>query len=78
MKRGKNDEVLFSRPGYTTIGDTYQGEHSTNQDPEKLQRHGYHNGKNSTPKEYRAWKANDNKKTVYFPSDQASSRPTLI
>ena len=25
LRAGKNDDVLFERPGYTTIDDTYQG-----------------------------------------------------
>lgn len=29
MKKGKNDDVLFSAPGYNTIGDTYQGNQSS-------------------------------------------------
>lgn len=57
LKKGKNDDVLFSRPGYNTIDDTYQ-------DPDKLIKYGYRNGINSSPEEFTAWKNNDQVKTV--------------
>ena len=33
-------------------------------DNEKLMRHGYVNGTSATPKEFKAWKTNDKKKTM--------------
>lgn len=57
VKKGKLDEVLFSRPGYNTIGDTYQ-------DPSKLKKFGYFNGTSQAPVDYMAWKDNDHNKTM--------------
>ena len=64
MKAGKNDDVLFSAPGYNGIGDTYVGTAFLILDPDKLMRFSYVNGANSAPREYKAWRTNDNKKTV--------------
>lgn len=48
MVRGRNDDTLFSRPQYTTIGDAYQ-------DLDKLKRHDYRVGQTSSPPGHLNW-----------------------
>lgn len=48
MVKGRNDDTLFSRPGYVTIGDTYQ-------DSYKLQKYDYRVGKSVEPSGYNNW-----------------------
>jgi hypothetical protein len=67
MKLGANNDVLFSHPGFNTIGDTYQGmlylitnwNLISPVDPHKLKKFNYTNKQNYTPEEYTAWKQND-------------------